>query len=60
MWTNGALPWSFKENAIHMMNNNLSKLSQKEKRDTIVCELEARSRGMNNVGSSITFDIIQT
>ncbi len=45
-----------KENAIHMMNNNLSQLSQKDKRDIIVCELEARSRGMNNVGSSITFD----
>ena len=45
-----------KENAIHMMNNNLSQLSQKDKRDIIVCELEAKSRGMNNVGSSITFD----
>jgi hypothetical protein len=45
-----------KENAIHMMNNNLSQLSQKDKRDIIVCELEARSRGMNNIGSSITFD----
>jgi hypothetical protein len=42
-----------KENAIHMMNNNLSQLSQKDKRDIIVCELEARSR---RVGSSITFD----
>jgi hypothetical protein len=45
-----------KENAIHMINNNISQLSQKDKRDIIVCELEARSRGMNNVGSSITFD----
>ena len=45
-----------KENAIHMMNNNLSRLSQKGKRDIIVCDLEARSRGMNNVGASISFD----
>ncbi len=30
-----------KENGIQMMSNNLSQLSQKDKRDIIVCELEA-------------------
>jgi hypothetical protein len=39
------------------MNNNFAQLSQKDKRDIIVCELEARSSGMTNAGSSsITFD----
>ena len=45
-----------KENAIYTMNNNFTQLSQREKREFTVCELEARSRGMTNVGSSVTFD----
>ena len=46
-----------KENAIfNMLGNDLVQLSKKQKRDMIICELEARSRDMNNVGSTITFD----